>query len=374
MIDIILVRSNAVIYDPRVDKIVQSLSKKYSILVLGWNREGAPKQNIDEYIVKLKLFNVKTSFWRPSLLRMLVRLGAYFSLFWIWIFVRLIIYRPNIIHACDLDTIFPCYLYKLLFRKKLVFDVFDRYAMVFVPKKFKRFYLMVNWLEENLAANSDVLMTVNEKLLKTFRRTRHGAIIMNCPQDRRVVVSSFRELRKFDEIILIYTGLIRNARSLESVAAAIHNMDGVQFILAGPIMDKELLRQLISIPNINYRGLLRPSDALDLEASSDVMIALYDLRDPQISFAIPNKVLESMMCGIPVISNVAQELIKEVDCGVVVEYGNVDQIRETIIKLRDDPELRKRLGNNGRKAFLEKYNWNAMEQKLYQIYEDLLGK
>jgi glycosyltransferase involved in cell wall biosynthesis len=36
--------------------------------------------------------------------------------------------------------------------------------------------------------------------------------------------------------------------------------------------------------------------------------------------------------------------------------------------------LRKRLGNNGRKAFLEKYNWNAMEQKLYQIYEDLLGK
>jgi len=374
MVDIILVRSNSVIYDPRVDKIVRSLSKKYSILVLGWNREGVTKQNIGEYIVKLELFNVKTSFWRPSLLRMFVRLGAYFSLFWIWIFVRLIICRPKIIHACDLDTILPCYLYKILFRKKLVFDVFDRYAMAFIPMKFKRFYSIVNWLEENFAKNSDVLMTVNEKLLNTFRRPKHSAIIMNCPQDHRVTVSSSRERRKNDELTLIYTGLIRNMRSLESVASAINDMDGVQFMMVGPIMDNELLRQLISIPNIKYRGLLKPSEALDLEASSDVMIALYDLRDPQINFAIPNKVLESMMCGIPVISNVAQELIKEVDCGVVVEYGNVDQIRETIIKLKDNPELRKRLGDNGRKAFLEKYNWNRMEQKLYEIYSSMMKK
>jgi glycosyltransferase involved in cell wall biosynthesis len=42
--------------------------------------------------------------------------------------------------------------------------------------------------------------------------------------------------------------------------------------------------------------------------------------------------------------------------------------------LRDKPELRKRLGTNGRKAFLEKYNWNLMEDKLFAVYDTLLNR
>jgi glycosyltransferase involved in cell wall biosynthesis len=81
-----------------------------------------------------------------------------------------------------------------------------------------------------------------------------------------------------------------------------------------------------------------------------------------------------MMCGVPIITNVAHEIVNETGCGIIVEYDNKEQIKEAIITLRDNPELRKRLGTNGRKAFLEKYNWNIMEQKLYKIYDDLLNK
>lgn len=75
-----------------------------------------------------------------------------------------------------------------------------------------------------------------------------------------------------------------------------------------------------------------------------------------------------MMCGIPVITNVLPEFVNEIGFGIIVEYGNIDQIRSAIIRLRDDPELRKRLGDNGRKAFLQKYNWDTMEKKLYMMY------
>ena len=85
-----------------------------------------------------------------------------------------------------------------------------------------------------------------------------------------------------------------------------------------------------------------------------------------------NKLFEAMMCGKPVIRNVAQEIIKEVNCGIVVDYDNGEQIREAIVTLRDNPELCKRLGDNGRKAFLEKYNWSIMEQRLYRVYDSLL--
>jgi glycosyltransferase involved in cell wall biosynthesis len=81
-----------------------------------------------------------------------------------------------------------------------------------------------------------------------------------------------------------------------------------------------------------------------------------------------------MKCGIPVITNVAHEIVIDTSCGIIVEYDNVEQIKDTIIKLRDDPNLRKRLGDNGRKAFLEKYNWKVMENRLYNIYDTLLNK
>jgi glycosyltransferase involved in cell wall biosynthesis len=87
---------------------------------------------------------------------------------------------------------------------------------------------------------------------------------------------------------------------------------------------------------------------------------------------LPNKLFEAMMCGVPIITNVAHEIVNETGCGIIVEYDNVKQIKDTILKLRDDPNLRKRLGENGRNAFLEKYNWDIMEQRLYQIYEDLI--
>ena len=77
------------------------------------------------------------------------------------------------------------------------------------------------------------------------------------------------------------------------------------------------------------------------------------------------------MCGIPIITNASADLIKEVDCGIIVSYDDVDEIRKAIITLRDDAALRRRLGLNGRKAYLQKYNWSKMEEELFKLYETL---
>lgn len=57
-----------------------------------------------------------------------------------------------------------------------------------------------------------------------------------------------------------------------------------------------------------------------------------------------NKILEAMMCGLPVITNIAQEFIHNTSCGIVVEYGNVNQIKQAIVSLKENPQLRKSLG------------------------------
>ena len=370
MVDTVIIRSNSIIYDPRVRKIYRSLSKRYSTLILGWNREGVSKKTTDDYIADLKLFDLKAPFGKSSLV-------AYFPLFWMWILFKLFVYRPKVVHACDLDTILPCYIYKLIFRRRLVFDVFDRYAMEYIPLflepgslKFKILYLLVNLFEELFSKKSNVLINVSDEVLRTFqKRPKHCAIIMNCVEDHAID----RVKSQDHTLTLVYTGNVVETRGLDKIAAAIKDLSNVEFIIAGRVVDKELLNHILALPNVKYKGLLKQSDALALEACSDAIIALYDLRIPFHNFTIPNKVFEAMMLGIPIITNNgARKLINKSRSGIIVEYNDINQIKAAIVSLRDNTELRRMLGNNGRKAFLQKYNWTLMEQELYKIYEYLL--
>jgi glycosyltransferase involved in cell wall biosynthesis len=63
-----------------------------------------------------------------------------------------------------------------------------------------------------------------------------------------------------------------------------------------------------------------------------------------------------------VITNIASEIVNETNCDIMVEFGNPKQIRDAIINLQDNPNLKRRYGSNGRNAFLEKYNWDRMEE------------
>jgi glycosyltransferase involved in cell wall biosynthesis len=381
--------ANSVIYDPRVWKIVKSLSKRYRVTALGWDREGVPKKKLDNYIVQVKLFRLKTSFWKPSLARLITRLVIFFPLFWVWVFVNLVINRPGVVHACDLDTVLPCYAYKKIFRKRLIFDVFDRYAMVFVPAKFKRFFAAVNWLEELLGYKADGLIIAGgQKVLETFtKRPAICDVIMNCPEDyvhmpdkKERFISNSRNnggsnSNSEKALTVVYTGGIRRGRALENLVSIINGIKDVNLVIAGPIMDKELFVQINQSPRISYEGVFEPSDALALEKSSDVMIALYDTTIAWNRITLPNKLFEAMMCGIPVITNIASEMVNDTKCGILVKnYYDVKEITDAIITLRDDNKLRKTLGENGRKAFLQRFNWHIMECRLYNLYENITTK
>jgi glycosyltransferase involved in cell wall biosynthesis len=374
LVDIVVVRTaNSIIYDPRVKKIVSSLSKRYSISVLGWNRDRISEEKINNYIVKLELFKLETSIWKPSLIRILIRLLFFALPFWIWVFIKLLVKRPKVVHACDLDSVLPCYIYRVLLRKKLVFDVFDRYAMTFIPKKFRLLYRIINLIEDLFSKHSDVLIIANgEKVLGTFaKKPSRYEILLNCPDD--YFIDGSHQAKKNDIFTVAFTGHVRRYRGLETLAAVIRDLKDTRLVITGRTEDKLLLNQIRRIQNVKYLGLLDDSGLLEIEASSNIIAAFYDPIFFCNNLPLPNKIFEAMMCSIPIVTNVAEEIVNETECGIVVEYDNVKQIREAIITLRDNPALRKRLGDNGRKAFVEKYNWSRMEQKLFEVYKSMLS-
>jgi glycosyltransferase involved in cell wall biosynthesis len=374
MTDVVLVKSDPIRNQSsiRAIQIIKSLSKKYSTVALGWNRQLKPLELTSENI-NLQLFNLKAPYGYDQYGTL--RLIVYFPIFWIWVFIKLCVHRPKAIHACDLATILPCYIYKILFRRKLIFDILDRYGMTYIPMNrnvlFKVLYSLVNSLEEIFAKNSDVLIAVSDKIFLTFRKKPTNCVtIMNCPEEGLINKSRLQT----NVFKLLFTGAIRTGRGLETVSEIIMNMKDTELIVTGKIKDMKLHDKISGIPNIKYYGFLDRNKLLDLEASTDVMIALYDLnRQTQYEYGIANKVLEAMMCGLPIITNISHELVNETKCGIIVEYDSLEQIKEAIITLRDNPELRTLFGTNGRKAFLEKYNWTKMEEKLLRTYQVLLN-
>lgn len=384
MVSIAIVRTNSVLVDPRLIKIVRSLGKRYSLLVLGWNREGTKFDPLNPlnfssktdkaHDLTFKIFKLKAPIGKASLSSYLP-LIIYFPIFWTWVLTKLIVDRPQVVHACDVDTVLPCYIYKMIFRKKIIFEVFDRYAMTFISSKQGWLHSIINFFEDLFTSNTDYFITVGEKLLKTFRRRpKNYAIIMNCPEDFTLHSSRKQEFKDARDnlLTLVYTGGMKKGRYLENIVAAIKNLDNVELVTAGPIVDKSFFDKIVAVGNVKYKGLLNPDDALILETNADAMIGLYDLEIPENKYALPNKLFEAMMCGIPLITNVAKEVVEETNCGIVLDRTNIASIKSALLSLRDDRKLRKSLGNNGRNAYVRKYNWTKMEDKLYEIYDSLL--
>jgi glycosyltransferase involved in cell wall biosynthesis len=326
-----------------------------------------------------KLFNLRAPFGKRKLV-------LYFGFYWMWVLSKLAMSRPKVVHACDLDSAIPCYIYKILFRKKLVFDVCDRYAMGYIPPRFKTLYSIVNSIEEMVGERSDTLVNVSEELEETFkRRPKRLAIIMNCPEQHKdnnnyKINTNKNENENGGEdkekktLTLVYTGIVVRTRGLLEVGDAIRGLKGIKFVIAGRPVDTEFSDKLMQMPNVYYKGLLSHRDALVLQSRSDVMVSLYDLSDPINNYSMGNKIFEAMMFGMPVITNVSADVINEAGSGIIVGYNNIDQIKEAIVSLRDNLELRDKLGNNGHRAFMRKYNWTNMEKELYKIYDELIGK
>lgn len=121
-------------------------------------------------------------------------------------------------------------------------------------------------------------------------------------------------------------------------------------------------------------GSIGHEEVLRITAEADLLSVFRSHRVLASKYICGSKLLEAMMCGRPILVNkgtsTANKVLEE-NCGLVVDVNNIEEIKEAIIKLRDDPELCEELGANGRKAYEEQYGWEIMEQRLLTLYREL---
>ena len=92
-------------------------------------------------------------------------------------------------------------------------------------------------------------------------------------------------------------------------------------------------------------------------------------------FAMPHKMFDYMRERLPVIlPEFAVEvapIVREEECGILLDPSEPQAIAAALDRLAADPELRKRLGENGRRAVFRRYNWEREFEKLLAVYRRL---
>ena len=63
-----------------------------------------------------------------------------------------------------------------------------------------------------------------------------------------------------------------------------------------------------------------------------------------------------------------KEIVEENECGITVKPNDIQEIRNAIQYILNNPEEAKTMGTNGRKAVENKYNWASEEKKIFDVY------
>ena len=168
-----------------------------------------------------------------------------------------------------------------------------------------------------------------------------------------------------------YAGGISKIRGEEIMVNAIKNLKGYKLLLAGTCEDETIKKSLPQ--NVTYLGMLNRDGINELYSNSRVGICIL-LPIENYTHALPIKLFEYMAAGLPVIASnfpLWEEIIRESNCGNVVDPLDTKAIRKSIEYYIENPKEAQIMGENGRKTVIEKYNW-ANEGKLLVDFYALL--
>jgi glycosyltransferase involved in cell wall biosynthesis len=91
----------------------------------------------------------------------------------------------------------------------------------------------------------------------------------------------------------------------------------------------------------------------------------------------PVKMFEYMSVGIPVIASdfpLWRRIIEGARCGLLVDPMKPEVIAETMRWILEHPAEAEAMGQRGRKAVEQIYNWNIESLKLISLYKKLLAQ
>ncbi len=351
--------------EPRVERVARALRKKgHEVRVFLWDREEAYPRAETRDGIQVQRIPLPAPYNRPILV---------IPILW-WTLAAFWATRgADIVHACDLDTLPAALAAKALRRSRIVYDIFDFYGHMITWRLRDSTRAGLTHLEAMLASLSDLVLLPDaarrDGLGEDF--PRHVEVIMNTPSD------TVLQAPKAEGFILFYGGNLAPDRGLLETIEALHDLEGIEFRIAGAGQLTEAIRNLEAVTdNLKFLGQLDHSRVLEETSRATALIAWYDPTVPANRVASPNKLFEGMMLSRPILVSAGTrmaDIVEKEGCGLVVPYDDSNALREAVGHIKDNPAQARVLGRRGREAFEREYNWGVNEIRLHRVYERVLS-
>lgn len=264
--------------------------------------------------------------------------------------------------------------------KKIIFDAHEDLPKQLLTKpylsKLSKILLSraLSIFEKYICKKYDFIISATPSINKKFLTINKNSLcVNNYPLLNELSNEVLWEDKKNE---ICYVGGITLLRGIKEVIKSLEYTDDAKLNLVGKI-GSELIKNEIE----NYHGWKKVNELgfLNREKVSNIMkfskagIVTF-LPAPNHIDAQPNKMFEYMSAGLPVIASnfpLWKEIVEGNDCGICVNPSSPKEIGGAIKFILSNSARAEEMGQKGRKAIIEKYNWGVEEKKLYSIYDRL---
>ena len=268
--------------------------------------------------------------------------------------------------------------------KKVIFDSHEYYSdqirnKPYLPKSISTIIACIYKLYENYVCKriDAVIFPCLKNGIHPFQgKCKRVITLNNVPMLGELYDHYDPKIEKYPNSICYIGGLTEN-RGITEVIKAAYLSNTIAYI-AGIFSPVEYQIKIESMPessSMRYLGNLDRKQVLELLQRCKIGLAtLHNVGQYNQFDNLATKCYEYMALGIPVILTKAKynEKINEIyKIGLCVDAENEHEIADAIRYLLDHEEEAKKMGENGRKAIREVFNWEKEKDSLLNLYINL---
>lgn len=264
--------------------------------------------------------------------------------------------------------------------KRIIFDSHEDvplqiYNKPYLPKLFRPLVSKIyEWYEKSIISTFDAIVIAGPGYEERMKKINRNTIcIYNFP----ILTTAERENWDKKENEIAYVGTLLQERGIKEMIESMDDVDA-KFNLAGKWHFDNYKKEVMSLSGwarVKFWGFVNRKQINEIHNRSKIGVCTL-MPIPTYLDAYPVKMFEYMAAGIPcVISDfpMLKKVIEGENCGICVNPEDPKAIADAINNLLNNESLAKQMGENGRKAVEEKYNWATQEKKLIKLYHQILS-